>query len=145
MLKIRKVIKEDSDLLLAWRNNSEVYKYALNPNKVSHSDHVNWFTKVLKDSRCVFYIGLMNEIPCGSVRYQLSEDLTEAEVSISLAPEFWGKGIASIMMAQAEDALKHETKVSVIHATVLNENEASMKLFNKANFKPALTKFKKHI
>lgn len=145
MLKIRKVIKEDSDLLLSWRNNPEVYKYALNPAPVAPGDHVNWFEKTLKDPRCVFYMGMMDGVPCGSVRYQLAENLTEAEVSISVAPEFWGKGVASSMMAQAEIELKKETKVNIIHAVVLNENEASLKLFNKANFKPALTKFKKHI
>lgn len=145
MLEIRKVNDSDCDILLQWRNNPEVYKFALNPEPVAYNDHINWFNKAINNPRCVFYMGIIDGMPCGSVRYQMSEDLLEAEVSISVSPEFWGRGVASDMMDKAEKALKKETTVKIIHATVLNENIASMKLFNKANFKANLTKFKKII
>lgn len=143
MIKIRKVIFEDSELLLNWRNNPAVYKYALTPSPVTPADHVKWFAGALANPRCIFYMGLSDGIPCGSIRYQLTEDKLEAEVSISIAPEFWGSGLATTLMNLAESALQEETSVRVIHATVLNENKASMRLFEKQNFEPQLTKFKK--
>lgn len=143
MLTIRKVQPSDSDLILHWRNNPEVYKYALTPEPVKKIEHINWFNDALASSRCVFYMGSSNGVLCGTVRYQLTEDMMEAEVSISISPEFWGKGIASQMMQAAEEALKKETSVRIIHATVLNENIASIKLFERASFEPVLTKFKK--
>lgn len=145
MLEIRKVKIEDSEILLQWRNNPEVYRFALNPNKVEFTDHKLWFEKILTDERCIFYMGMSEGTPCGSIRYQLNEDMTEAEVSISLAPEFWGKGMALKLMTMAETALKNESAVKVIHATVLNENASSMKLFSKAEFSPNIVKFKKNI
>lgn len=145
MIKIRRVVEEDSEILFEWRNNPEIFKYSLNPNKVSLENHQNWFRKILKDSQCVFYMCIVNDTRCGSVRYHLSEDGTEAEVSISVAPEFWGRGIASSMLSHTENCLKAETNVTVINATVLNDNKASMKLFSKAEFLPVLTKFKKSI
>lgn len=141
MIKIRKVTKEDCDLLLQWRNNPEVYKYALNPNPVNRDEHVQWFERQLISNRCFFYIGMIDGVTCGSVRYQLNEKLDEAEVSISVAPEFWGKGIAFEMMALAELNLKAESSVKIIHATVLNENVSSMKLFQKSQFNPVQTQF----
>ena len=145
MLTIRKVQQSDSDILLQWRNNPEVYKYALNPEPVKECDHQDWFKKALINPRCIFYMGLSDGIPCGSVRYQLSENLIEAEVSISVSPDFWGKGIASQIMQLGEKALKRDSSVKRIHAIVLSENIASMKLFERANFEPLLTKFKKDI
>lgn len=145
MLKIRKVMHSDCEILFQWRNNPAIYKYALNPKAVEHAEHIAWFEMALKNSKCFFYLGLIDNSPCGSIRYQLNDDLNEAEVSISIAPEFWGKGIAYKMMDIAEKELIKEVAVNIIHATVLNENEASMKLFNKAGFVPNITKFKKII
>jgi RimJ/RimL family protein N-acetyltransferase len=136
MLKIRRVTSEDSAILLKWRNTPEVYKYALTTKPVKLKDHMNWFQRALTDPLCVFYMGLNENTPCGSVRYQLNDEQTEAEVSISLAPEYWGRGIGTKLMALAEEHLKNETTVRVIHATVLNEN---------ANFSPYLIKLKKDI
>jgi RimJ/RimL family protein N-acetyltransferase len=145
MIKIRKVNFEDSELLLQWRNDPLVYQNSLAARPVEKADHIKWFNGQLNDSRCLFYMGLSDGVPCGSVRYNLSDDLMEAVVSISVAPEFWGKGIAFQMMGQAEIALKAESNVEVINATVLNDNIRSMKLFEKANFKPKQTLFKKKL
>jgi RimJ/RimL family protein N-acetyltransferase len=60
-------------------------------------------------------------------------------------PNFWGKGIAQELMKLGEERLKIDSQVQVVNATVLNENKASMALFEKAQFNPFLTKFKKNI
>lgn len=145
MVKIRKVVKEDSDLLLSWRNNPEVYRFALKPHPVEKANHELWFANKISNPRCFFYLGLSNNAACGSVRFDLNETMDEAEVSISIAPEFWGKGIGTELMKLAEEALKIETQVQLITATVLNENIASMKLFERAQFRPRETKFTKKL
>jgi RimJ/RimL family protein N-acetyltransferase len=145
VLEIRKVILADKETILEWRNNPEVYRFALNPTPVSRENHEAWFAKVLGNGDCFFYMGLVDGIKCGTVRYDLLAEKTEAEVSISLAPEFWGKGIGFELMKSAEEYLKRESKVRTIHATVLNENTGSLRLFQKSDFKPYLSKFKKEI
>jgi len=145
VLEIRKVTGEDKDIILEWRNNPAVYKYALNPSPVSKDNHESWFEKILKSESSFFYMGLVDGKRCGTVRYDLLEDVNEAEVSISLAPEFWGKGLGFELMRIGEKRLKAESQVRTIHATVLNENAASMSLFQKLEFNPYLTKFKKEI
>jgi UDP-2,4-diacetamido-2,4,6-trideoxy-beta-L-altropyranose hydrolase len=145
MLEIRKVREVDKDIILEWRNNPSVYKYALNPNPISIDNHEKWFAKVLINETCFFYMGIFAGKKCGTVRYDLFENKLEGEVSISLAPEFWGKGLALKLMEIGEARLKSESAVNVIHATVLNENSASISLFLKSEFYPYLTKLKKEI
>jgi RimJ/RimL family protein N-acetyltransferase len=145
MLKIRKVNSGDSEILLEWRNHPEVYKFALTAKPVSQEDHEKWFSKKLNDSNCFFYLGLIDGRPCGSVRYDILNESSDAEISISLAPEFWGKGIASELINISESILKNETSVQNIIATVLNENKNSMRLFEKNLYVPHLTQFKKKI
>lgn len=145
MLELRKVTEEDKDIILEWRNNPEVYRYALNSTPVARENHDSWFAKVLVNPECFFYMGLSNGVKCGTVRYDLLLNKVEAEVSISLAPEFWGKGIGYELIRLGESRLKKESQVKIIHATVLNENIGSMKLFEKSEFRPYLTKLKKEI
>lgn len=145
MIKIRKVTSEDSDLILEWRNNPQVFRYALNPNPIPIEEHQAWFRKKITDNNCIFFLGLYNENPCGSIRYQISKDAKEAEVSISISPQFWGKKIATELMRLAEENLKKFTSVEVIHATVLDENIASVKLFTNAGFKKNKTHYTKKI
>ncbi|MDD4975391.1 MAG: GNAT family N-acetyltransferase [Bacteriovorax sp.] len=145
MLEIRKVLEEDKEIIIEWRNDPRVYKYALNPNPVSVENHEKWFGKVLSSNTCFFYMGIYDGKKCGTVRYDLLDNNHEAEVSISLAPDFWGKGLAFLLMNLGEAKLKLDSQVKVIHATVLNENTASMSLFVKSDFHPYLTKLKKEI
>ena len=145
MLEIRKIKEEDIDIILEWRNNPSVYKYALNPNPVKKVDHELWFGKILISTGCFFYMGLLDGVKCGTVRYDLQGDDSIAEVSISLAPEFWGKGLGFELMKLGEAKLKKESLVKIIHATVLNENNASMSLFLKSDFLPHKTILKKEI
>lgn len=143
-LDIRKVSEGDRDILLEWRNNPLVYKYALNPNPVLIENHNRWFDKILSNKDCFFYMGLLDGHRCGSVRYDIIEK-NAVEVSISICPEFWGKGIAFELMKMAELRLKNESSIDTIYATVLPENTASMKLFMKSDFQYDLNKFKKNI
>lgn len=144
-LTLRRVSAADKDILLEWRNDPRVYEYALNPNPVKAEDHERWFAKVLINPQCFFYMGEIGDERIGTVRYDLLEKKNEAEVSISLSPKFWGKGLAFDLMKQGEMLLKKDSDVRVIHATVLNENTASMKLFEKSEFTADQTKFKKTI
>lgn len=144
MIEIRKVQHEDSSLLLKWRNHPEVYRYALNANPVTETEHLTWLSKKLSDAKCLFYICFAQGKACGSIRFDLVSEV-EAEVSISLAPEFWGAGIATELLRKGEEQLRTESEVKRIKATVLNENKASLRLFEKAQFKPYMTLFMKEI
>ncbi len=135
ILSIRKIQEEDRDILLVWRNNPKVYQYALNPKQVMKEDHNLWFTKILTNPKCHFYLGLLNgNEKVGTVRYEELEKSEEVEVSISISPEFWGKGVGSILMALAEEELLLKTNVKRIFATVLCANSASLKMFIKSGF-----------
>ncbi len=133
-LQIRNVSEEDREILLEWRNDPLVYKYSLNANLVSQDEHNTWFDKTLESSQVYFYMGLFNGKRCGTVRYVLMDSEKEAEVSISISPDLWGKGIAYNLMTMAEQRLAQDSIVETIFATVLSENKASMILFEKSNF-----------
>jgi len=145
VLNIRKIAAEDKDILLEWRNDPRVYRHALNPNPVQKETHEKWFENILKSQTCFFYMGFFDGKKCGTVRYNLLDNETEAEVSISIAPEFQGKGLGFELMKRGEEQLKLDSKVKIIHATVFNDNAASMSLFLKSNFHPQKTILKKEI
>jgi RimJ/RimL family protein N-acetyltransferase len=145
MIKIRRVKTSDKKILLTWRNNPKIYKYAINPKPISLKDHEKWFKKVLLSSKVFFYIGELNGVPCGTVRYNLLGSKHEAEVSISVAPEFWKKGIATKLLKLSERNLKNTSQIKIIHATVLNNNLASKELFKKNKFKEYSTILTKEI
>lgn len=145
MLSIRKVTQEDSELILTWRNDPRVYRFALNSNPVQEKDHETWFKAKLESKKSFWYMGLYDGTPCGTVRYDATESEEEVEISISVAPEFWGKGLATQMMALGEKELVKSTKVLKITATVLTENKKSMDLFERSGYETKLVRFKKII
>lgn len=133
---IRKVSLKDSELILNWRNNPEVYRYLFNPEPIALNVHERWLAKIICDESILFYIAEKNNIPVGTIRFDFNQDKTSAEVGIYLAPDFHGKGLGTVMLEKGEIEARntYKTLKSVI-AKVLVENIASEKMFLKAGYK----------
>lgn len=133
---IRKVTLKDSDLILSWRNNPEVYKFLFTPETVAKDAHENWLAKILADENVLFYIAENNNIPIGTIRFDLNSEKTNAEVGIYLAPDFHGKGLGTTMLEWGEVEARNTYKtLECVIAKVLVENIASEKMFLKAGYK----------
>lgn len=146
MFKIRKAHKEDSRKIYDIRNDESVLQYSFDPNKTSYETHQAWFEASLKnDLRKIFVIESQEKI-AGVVRYDLDQNQISSEVSIYIAKDFWGQGLGQWALLESEPLLKMEAPAcKKIVAKVFFENIASLKIFEKCNYKKKVVEFVKDI
>jgi len=117
-----------------WQIQPETRRYSLNTSIPTWEEHSNWMAEKLISADNYFYIIEVksqqdNYCAAGVVRLdKLSE--TNYLISIFIAPEFHGKGIAPHALSFIDNVHADMT----INATVLSENIASVKLFTRANY-----------
>ena len=135
-LTLRLATKLDIEQVYAWQCKPETRRYALNKDVPSLTEHRAWMTKKLTSKNDYFYIiELTNSTdekttPVGVVRLDMTAVNTYT-ISIFIAPEHFGKGVAKLVLKQVD--ILHPTKI--IHAVVLKENTASQALFSRAGYK----------
>lgn len=96
---LRRARIEDAQLLLSWRNDPETRLQSKSTEEISVEDHIQWLTKILKNSQIKLYIAEVNQIPVGTVRSNRDRDGT-LELSWTVAPIHRGKGLGKIMVMQ---------------------------------------------
>ena len=134
-LTLRLATQLDVEQVYAWQCKPETRRYALNKEVPSLVEHQAWMTKKLASKNDYFYIieQKVNKgekaISVGVVRLDMTADNTYT-ISIFIAPEHFGKGVAKFALKQID--ILHPTKT--IHATVLKENTASQGLFSRAGY-----------
>lgn len=132
----RKVEIKDSNIILKWRNNPEIYRYLFNPAPVAPKDHEQWLTRINNEHLVLFLIAEFNGLPAGTVRFDFTEDFSEAEIGIYLTPELHGKGLSTSMLSESERFVKMKFgSLRKITAKVLLENIASEKMFERTGYK----------
>ena len=131
LLQLRRARRDDIDTVYHWQCHPKTREYALNATVPSWDEHKQWMTRKLDSVRDYFYIVIdkQNHNPLGVVRLDNTEP-GHYLVSIYVAPESYGKGVAIAALSMV-DELHPEMS---LHATVLKENVVSQKLFQKANY-----------
>jgi UDP-2,4-diacetamido-2,4,6-trideoxy-beta-L-altropyranose hydrolase len=100
---------------------------------ISWERHLQWFNFKMRDPNAVLYLVVDPEdVPTGQVRYQI--DGATAALSISLAPQFRGKGYGKVVLAMATRDLFRTTAVTTIDAYVKPNNTPSLRLFTRAGY-----------
>jgi len=132
-LIIRKAECRDIGFLYDLRNEQSVREASWNSNVVDCDTHFMWFDSVLKNPNRTLYILDVDGVPVGQVRYDTDED--NAEVSISIASKFHGKGYATEGLKKSVEAFFLKTpEVKTIFAHIKPSNLASIKAFTKAGY-----------
>ena len=132
-LSLRRVRENDCRQLWEWANDSDVRPVSFATEPISWNRHLQWFNSKLCDPNAVLYLVVdAEDVPAGQVRYQI--DGTRAAVSISLAPQFRGKGYGQVVLAMATENLFRITVVTQIDAYVKPNNTASLQLFTRAGY-----------
>jgi RimJ/RimL family protein N-acetyltransferase len=134
-LGCRLATNHDIERVYQWQVQPETRSYALNKDIPSWEEHSEWMTNKLTDHENYFYIIEVKNSQCnfkaaGVVRLDKLGESTYL-ISIFIAPEFHGNGIAQHALTYID--LVHSDLT--INATVLSENIASVKLFTRANYK----------
>jgi len=125
-IKLRLATKNDSNLLLSWRNDPVTVNSSINTNPISQEEHNLWLSNVLLNSDIRLYIIEYNGLPAGNLRQQREHN--NLIVSWTTAPEFRGLGIATAALT----ALMNTNPSAALVAKIKVNNYASIKVAEKA-------------
>ncbi|MFM9983978.1 MAG: UDP-2,4-diacetamido-2,4,6-trideoxy-beta-L-altropyranose hydrolase [Flavobacteriales bacterium] len=125
-----------SDLMLYydWVNDTGVRANSFDSSAILLENHSNWFLNSLRSDSTVMFLFLMQNKPIGQVRFILEDDV--ALVNFSIDKLHRGLGLSSPIIHQAIEYLRSMCpQIQTIRAEVKPENIASVKAFEKNNFK----------
>lgn len=136
---VRPATPQDAELLWRWRNDPGTRHNSRSHDEVPMEAHVGWLHATLgRDDRRLL-VGERDGEPVGTVRWDL-DTRGEWEVSITVAPERRGSGLAGALLRAGEDWLQdaHPDELAAYLASVHLDNVASRRLFLGAGYLPDL-------
>jgi len=130
---LRPLVQEDQEITYLWATNPEIRKFSFSKDKISFEQHVKWLESKRQDHNCYYYILIIGGQEAGSIRFDVSGD--QALISYLLAPDFQGKGFGTkILEMGMTTLLKDNPVIKVFTGKVINENKASVYIFNKLDY-----------
>lgn len=131
LVELRPATMEDSDRLLAWRNDPVTRAGSLDTAPVSPGTHREWMKRTLGSTDRVLRVAELEGRPIGAVRLDRHDDA--ALISITLSPEARGRRLAPSVLRHAA-ALAGHLGIRRIDATIRVDNVASRRAFAAAGF-----------
>jgi predicted dehydrogenase/RimJ/RimL family protein N-acetyltransferase len=135
-LALRAATADDSDRVLAWRNDPASVAASLT-GAADPAGHAAWFAGVLTDPARTLWIAEEHGAPVASVRVDRDEGAAgTAEISIALAPEARGRRLATPILDLAA-AASSALGIDRLRATIRPENAPSLRAFRAAGYADA--------
>ncbi|WP_311257707.1 bifunctional UDP-2,4-diacetamido-2,4,6-trideoxy-beta-L-altropyranose hydrolase/GNAT family N-acetyltransferase [Microbacterium sp. WCS2018Hpa-9] len=127
---------DDGQMLFEWRNDATVRLNSRSRGEIDWESHRDWLARSLDDPDRRLLMIESDGMPVATCRWdRRSED--EWEISITVAPESRGRGIAASAVNAAESTLTAGPPVRLV-AAVHRDNVASRRLFERAGYLPHL-------
>lgn len=133
-VKIRKALASDFFEILRWRNDPETIKFSIGKKNVTVQEHEEWFRNTLESRTNFIYVGTVNHLLVGVVRFSVFQDESNFKVSINISSETRGIGLGFKIIKLAEQELKHEIGSCTLTAIVLKINVRSLSFFSKCKY-----------
>ena len=130
---IRPADLSDLQDIFEWRNDPFSRSMSLSSDKVSLNEHIDWYNRSLKNPHKKIYIGLIDNLKIGVVRFDFDVETDQSEVSINLNPQLRGNGYGSTLLSKSISIYEQSNDTTLI-ATIKRENNASLKIFSKCDF-----------
>jgi RimJ/RimL family protein N-acetyltransferase len=131
---LRAAREEDSEMLLALRNDTDAVRFSLSGRAVTREEHERWFSRVRSDpSRCRVWVAEDGAVPVGQVRVDIAGD--SGTVSIAVGADHRGRGLATAMLQALVVKVGAEHAPSRLTAMVRSDNIASLQAFTAAGFR----------
>ncbi len=128
---MRQAADRDSGILLSWANDPETRLNSYYSEMITKDVHEKWYRKKLSDPGSRIWLAEDNE-SIGMVRIDKEED--GYTMSINLAPEQRGKGLAEKVLRMASLHFFSEFPDENIYAWIKKDNILSQKAFSAAGF-----------
>ncbi len=132
-LHLRPVTDDDTARIFGWQCSPGARRFSRNPRPPTWAEHLDWTREILRRPDTVYEIVMAGAEPVGVLR--LEPGAERLEVSILVAPETGGKGVATGALHLARKLVPGRP----LHAFIAPENLASRRAFEKAGFRPAAT------
>lgn len=135
-LTTRPATYADAAMLLGWRNDPETQRWSRKREAVPAQEHADWLQQSLDSGERMLLVMEDDRGPVGTVRWDLES--AGWEVSITLAPDRRGAGLAGPVLTAGERALRTSAGPGVtVRAVVHRDNAASARLFAGAGYRPS--------
>ena len=125
---IREAIEEDYKVVFEWRNDPLSREMFFESTPIIIDEHRSWFFNALNNEMRKLYIGEIDQIPVGIVRFDFKKENKEAEVSINLSSSMRGKGLGKELLISSIDNIEVELDVKLV-ARVKIKNIAIVQCF----------------
>ena len=132
-MMIRTADLSDLQDVYDWRNDSFSRSMFLSSEAVSLNKHIDWYQRSLKNPHRRLYIGSINDLKVGIVRFDFNKNAEQSEVSINLNPQLRGKGFGFTLLSKSISTYELSNDATLI-ATIKKENDASLRIFSKCGF-----------
>lgn len=132
-IQLREVTEADLEVTYNWATNPDVRKHSINQSSITLESHTQWFITKLKQANCLYTIAEYNQQPVGSFRLDIDEHGTGL-ISYLIDPDYHGLGLGSKLLEAGVSFAKEGNQVQVIIGDVMEENQASIKSFQKMGF-----------
>lgn len=134
-VSVRKATRADCRRVFDWRNHPQTYQFFFSQKPVQFEQHYAWFEQILQSNHHFLLIGLdASGAEVGVIRFDLSDDRSQAEVHLYVAPGLTGRGLGRSLLRAGILWLGQHTSVERITAKVMEGNLASHRLFESGGF-----------
>lgn len=129
----RRATQNDCGLLWKWANDPAARGASFSSAQISWDEHREWLRKKLADRRSVLLIAEESRTPIAVIRVEEKKPAI-GELSINLAPEARGSGLATHLIRQCGGEAAEELNLVEVHALIKEENAASRRAFENAGY-----------
>lgn len=129
---LRPATRDDAAALLAWRNDPETRAASRSQAAVSPDEHLAWLDRQLARTDGALLVAEREGAAVGQVRLDPAADGT-TEVSLTVAPEHRGRGLAEALLRAAEAHARAAGRVR-LSAWIRAGNERSVRAFRHAGY-----------
>ena len=135
---LRGIIELDTDFIVAWRGNPNVYPYFRFPHVLTKKEHLQWFySRYCLDYNRYDWMAIekQTEKPIGLFGlHKNQEEPEEIEINYLLAEEAQGKGYAKEVVEELIKWAKKQWNAKMIFAEIHCKNNASLNFIEKMKF-----------
>jgi RimJ/RimL family protein N-acetyltransferase len=128
LYRLRPATLDDARRLLDWRNDPATRDASRNGDEIAWETHKAWLGKTLADPARRLYVAERDGVPIGAVRADFSNGAWE--LSWTIAPEWRGQGLGSVIVKLAAEAIAEP-----ICAYVKAGNAASARVAERAGMR----------
>lgn len=140
-LILRKATQHDANDILELYAHKDVVQHLpleLFSSLADAKEEISWYEKIFLEQtglRWVIEDKISNKVigTCGYLNYEA--DHNRIEIGYDLSPESWGKGIMTEALKAILDFAFHNMSINKVEAQITSENDSSLHLLKKLNFK----------